>query len=481
MSLQLPANGILSEGKTVFAVFLFALIVRLVFISTLQDGYYFSDSARYETATRHIIEEGYYPVKFNRAPLYPAFLAGIYVSVGEEIIKTRIIQSLMSAAVAALLVLIGFRTGGYWVGVFAGTLWSIYPMGVFVAGTIYPTTLLAFLLALGVFCLLPGNGKRAGLIAVAISGALFGLAALAKPIVVAAILFVTAWLFVFQTEKRILSSGLFILAAVLALTPWTVRNYEIFGRFVPIEARSLDRVVPWTKTKEQLIHEKLMKHALMDAVQKELATGGDPQVEETHRAISKRLQNPPATRPESEVTSTPSAGPAEELPAPKVQTKDLPEIVKSMLVRFPKEFVSFFELYPRRVGFLQQGQRDKARAWKNPRLVENIPFGTKLVNAISAFAVSFLYLFALLGIRAMWLVPGARASLTLYLGMVLSFAGAYALSWGKIRYRIPVDPYIILLSAWGLFWAWGAVFGAQDSPAGTAATRGRNMEQATAN
>jgi hypothetical protein len=38
--------------------------------------------------------------------------------------------------------------------------------------------------------------------------------------------------------------------------------------------------------------------------------------------------------------------------------------------------------------------------------------------------------------------------------MVLSFALGYAVSWGKIRYRIPVDPYIIMLSAWGMTYAW---------------------------
>jgi hypothetical protein len=31
-------------------------------------------------------------------------------------------------------------------------------------------------------------------------------------------------------------------------------------------------------------------------------------------------------------------------------------------------------------------------------------------------------------------------------------------SWGKIRYRVPVDPYIILLSAWGVVAVWNSVF-----------------------
>lgn len=452
-------------------VFLLALVIRIIFIATLQDGYYFSDSARYEEATRHIVAEGQFPREYGRAPLYPVFLAAQYATVGDEILKTRIIQSVLNATVAALLVLIGFRTGGYWVGAFAGGLWSIYPMAVFVSGTVYPATLLAFLLAAAVFCLVPGRGRRAGLAAIGLSGLIFGVAALAKPIVVAAILTVTAWLFAVYKGRRLVTAGLFLLAAIIALTPWTVRNYEVFGKFVPIEARGIDEVAPWAKSQDQVIRDVLLEQAILAKIMEEKATAG-PQGGPVYQALAEQLEEA-AESPETQVEPTLA------LPLPKgVPEKRLPEMIRGIAIRFPGEFLSFFELYPRRVGFLQQQQRDLARAWKNPRLVEEIPFGNSLVNAVSAFAVSFLYIFALLGIRAMWLTRSAREYLFLYLGLVLSFAAGYALSWGKIRYRVPVDPYIILLSAWGVYWAWSAVFGGSEHA--TAAKSGDTAGRATA-
>jgi 4-amino-4-deoxy-L-arabinose transferase-like glycosyltransferase len=329
-------------------------------------------------------------------------------------------------------------------------------MGVFVSGTVYPTTLLAFLLALAVLCLVPGKGGRAGLLAVSASGFIFGVATLAKPIVAAAIVTVAAWLFVLYRGRRLLTVGLFLFTAILALTPWTVRNYEVFGKFVPIEARGIDQVAPWAKTPDQIAQEVLIEQAILAKLKQEKKLG-NPDGGPVYQALAEKLKEA-AENPEPEDTPTLA------LPLPEgVNGKRLPEMIKGMALRFPGEFLSFFELYPRRVGFLKQQQRDLARAWKNPRLVEEIPFGNSLVNAVSAFAVSFLYIFALLGIRAMWLTRSAREYLALYLGMVLSFAAGYALSWGKIRYRVPVDPYIILLSAWGVFWAWGAIFGVKEA------------------
>ena len=77
--------------------------------------------------------------------------------------------------------------------------------------------------------------------------------------------------------------------------------------------------------------------------------------------------------------------------------------------------------------------------------------------AVSMLSVGSLYLFAVVGVASMWRGREKRRELSLFILLVLSFALSYALSWGKIRYRVPVDPYIILLSAWGVVACWNKV------------------------
>jgi hypothetical protein len=47
-----------------------------------------------------------------------------------------------------------------------------------------------------------------------------------------------------------------------------------------------------------------------------------------------------------------------------------------------------------------------------------------------------------------------RRYLTLLWAIILSFAGVYSVFYAKTRYRIPIEPYITILSAYGLQQAW---------------------------
>ena len=63
--------------------------------------------------------------------------------------------------------------------------------------------------------------------------------------------------------------------------------------------------------------------------------------------------------------------------------------------------------------------------------------------------------FAIVGAGAMWLRKDLRRYLTLLLGMI--FSVAYSFFFGKIRYRLPVEPYIIILSAYGIKTTWATL------------------------
>jgi 4-amino-4-deoxy-L-arabinose transferase-like glycosyltransferase len=394
--LQSPANW----RRTLFVIFTAALVIRIAFIFTLQDGYYFADAPIYSAAASHLLEHGEFPENFDRAPLYPIFLAGVYGLIGEGVIIPRIVQSVLGACIAVLLAVIGRKVGGPGVGTIAGVLWCIYTMGIFIAGLTYPTTLVALLLLLGVLCVLSEPCQKRYPAKVALSGLLFGLAALTKPIVLGTVILMTLWILFWRKPGRILLAGIFICTTVATLAPCTIRNAYVYDRLVPIEARALNKATPWAKVPRR---------------------PGESE-NKTWRYIY-RIAN-----------------------------------------RYPAQFVSFFELYPRRVNFLKQEVRDKVHE-RDPRYVKHTSLGSSLVMAVSIVSVGTLYVFALVGAWAVGMKKEKRPEFTLFVVMVMSFALGYALTDGKIRYRIPVDPYIIFVSSWGLMYVWGLLADRKRTPA----------------
>jgi 4-amino-4-deoxy-L-arabinose transferase-like glycosyltransferase len=320
--------------------------------------------------------------------------------------------------------MIGRRLGGVAVGIVAGVLWSIYPMGAFISGIVYPTTLLTILLAGGVLCLVTNPYDNKYPARVCLAGLLFGLSAMAKPIVLGTIICVAFWFALRRSSDRVLLVSIFLLTTLMALMPWSVRNAFVHDRLVPIESRGLAELVPWAEAPETVANNKT----------KAVAT------------VKHGFATPP---------SKPMVNEQPEVLAQPNKNQVWGQFTR-MAKRFPREFMSFFEVYPRRVGYLKQGERDRALK-DNPQLVRYTIFGSDLVMAVSFLSVVPLFITALIGMCVMYKNRDNRHKLVLLGLMIMSFALGYATSWGKIRYRIPVDPYIIILSAWGVVYLWNTV------------------------
>src|SRR5512146_2629317 len=104
-------------------LFVFAALLRIGFVLTLQHGFYFWDSVRYDNAAVHLLQDGTLGSDYNRSPVYPMYLAGVYFVFGRSILVVRIIESLLGAAIAVILAAIGRRLLGPATGFFAGLIW----------------------------------------------------------------------------------------------------------------------------------------------------------------------------------------------------------------------------------------------------------------------------------------------------------------------------------------------------------------------
>jgi 4-amino-4-deoxy-L-arabinose transferase-like glycosyltransferase len=376
--------------RTALVIFVTALLFRGVFVLTLQNGFYFPDSVAYSTAAMSLITNGELGASYDRAPGYAAFLAGIYLFFGESIFAVRIIESLLGAFVAVLIALLARRGGGAEVGALAGVMWSVYPLAVFIVSLVYPTQITMLLLAGGVLCLLPEQDQLSAK-RVFLAGVLWGLGALTIPAVLATAAVTGLWLMYWHPGRRIALVSVLFLGLALTIVPWMIRDYRVYGRVVPVEPRIVEHLP------QIHIEDVELRRSKIDAI----------------------LENP-----------------------------------AKYAFSIGKEFVHFWQVYPDRILMDEPGFREKAHR-KDQRVVTSTIFSTNnLIMAVSILSTGPLFLFAIVGIPAMWFQRELRRYLALLCGTILSFAVAYSFFFTEVRYRIPIEPYIAILSAYGMKKTW---------------------------
>jgi 4-amino-4-deoxy-L-arabinose transferase-like glycosyltransferase len=392
---RITSNMTLSgwPGKLI-CIFAVALVARSIFVLTLQDGFYFPDSVDYSAAAMALITKGEFGEFYRRSPAYPVFLAGIYALFGQTIVAVRMVEALLGACLSVVIAVISKRIAGVQVGALAGLLWSFYPIGIFLAGLMYPTGVATLLLACAVLCIVTKADQELAPRRAVCGGILFGLAALTVPVALATIIASTFWITYWHRARRLLLTSLFLLGAALPVAIWTVRNFDVYGRFVLIEPQMAEKIPP--------------------LVQAQRDHGGY----KSGDRLNGILDNPGA-----------------------------------FARRFIREFCYFWELYPHRLFMNSPNSRENMHE-KDARVVRETVFGTSWTTLISVLSVGPVFFFALIGTAAMGFQKDRRPHLSLLCGTILSFAVAYSFFYGKMRYRVPVEPYIIMLSAYGLRSVW---------------------------
>ena len=377
--------------RALLFIFVAALFIRGVFVLSLQDGFYFWDSISYTRAAGNLLSAGEFPETFQRSPGYPVFLAALFAVFGNSILAIRLVESVTGALLAVVIAMLGKRVGGVGVGALAGVLWSIYPLGIFIAGLVYPNGLMTMLLACGALCLLPESHKNLSRKRVFVGGVLLGAAALTVSAGLATIVMISLWLVYWGRPHRLMFATLFILGAALTIVPWTVRNFHVHGRLVAIEPR-IERHLP-------------------------------------------RVAGSPGDDPDNRVKGI--------LRRPDV-----------FAARFAREFLHFWQLYPDRIGMSRQHVRDRFHQ-QDSRIVKDTIFGmNRLINLVSILSTLPLFVFGIIGTIAMGLRKEQRRELSMLWTMILSFSLGYSLFFTQMRYRIPIEPYIVILSAYGLAETW---------------------------
>lgn len=346
----------------------------------------FPDEVRYRRIALSLVQGKGYDSAFT-APVYPLFLTGVYSVFGDSHLVVRIVQAIIGTISVLIIYLLGKIIFSVGVGLTAASLSAVYPLFIFFTGLLLTETLFILLFLCLIYLLQKMLLERKTSYAV-LSGILSGVCILIKPVLTYFLpLFFLILFLVSKDKKRVMGNGfLLFIMIAMVLSPWIGRNYLRFGAFIP------------------------------------LTTGGGMTLYESN--------NPRAT-----------GGPACENIVWTPEMKGMNEI--ELDGYFKEEAIKFISNHPKR--FLNLAVIKFLRFWSLiPNAREYTSLFYRAISLLSYGPVLLLAIFGLIRSRKMWL-----KLIPLYLPIIF-FSLVHLVILGSIRYRLPLDPYLILFASYGI-------------------------------
>ncbi|HEY1350697.1 MAG TPA: glycosyltransferase family 39 protein [Ktedonobacteraceae bacterium] len=223
-----------------------ALCVRILYNVTVARAYVPAyDSAQYQQIGLHLIDEHCFCLHpfittAYRPPLWPMLIAALSLPFGRADIYARLFLCGLGAGTCLLLFLFARDLFGRRSGLVAGLSAALFPTLFIYDGWLYTEALYTFLLLALCLCLLHiqrSQGRRTGLWL--LCGVLLALLALTRPNGLLLLGLLWLWTLWLLWRKRLHTRALRNAALATAIAcvligPWTLRNYLLTQRFLPV-------------------------------------------------------------------------------------------------------------------------------------------------------------------------------------------------------------------------------------------------------
>ncbi len=443
-------------GAVIFTV---ALAVRLGWVLTLGNSVSWPDEREFIGIARHLLAgDGYIGPSYRANPILPLYLAAMFSLFGKGLAAARIGQSLVGALTCVLLYRIGTRVAGRTAGVVAGAVLAVYLPHIYLSGVFYVECLFTFFIALSVLLAITAAGGAHPYRWALACGISCGLAVLTRPVFTAVVpALCAAWIYAGWPawRRHLAACAVCVLGCAAVILPWTVRNRVVYGRWVPVasgfytalwqgnnvlaEGDADDRFFwdsePWQRRLQEL-----------DPATREHLRSTYADIERRSRALEKQLGD-------QFLATDQILG-----PVALAQISANPGHTLRLAGRKVRTLFSAFTDTDTDNAVTSPGYRMAAAAVYYPVL---------------AFAIAG----ALLGLRQ------SRAMAIIY-AVVVAQVALYALLTACTRFRLPLDPYLILFAAIALtrlpigarvIWKRAAAAGAPYVAEREEAPRGRNV------
>lgn len=173
----------------------------------------------------------------HAGPLYPAILAVFYAVVGHRPEWVVYLHVGFDIIAGLCIYMVGARLFHPWIGALAAAALFLYPAYWTYDPRIRSESLLTCLFSAWLWAMVVCRSST-GIFSFVGSGLLAGLTILCKPvaIVLAIVLIGFAWLGTDAVRVRTARATIYLLACLLVVLPWTLRNYRAFDLVIPVSA-----------------------------------------------------------------------------------------------------------------------------------------------------------------------------------------------------------------------------------------------------
>jgi 4-amino-4-deoxy-L-arabinose transferase-like glycosyltransferase len=206
-----------------------ALTIRLAFAFWMPLEVPWPDGREYMAVGQSLLEQGSYGTQTLRAPGYPTFIALVAATLGSDLRTLRVVEAVLGTLTVALIGVIGAGVFGAAAGMLAMGMAAIHPVLAFLPSTQYSESFMVFVVVAG-FGAAFAAWRRETIGMWILAGALFGVAMLIRPNVLMLLPGLVLG-FVLASLRgighRVATALLFTVAAVVVVTPWTIRNHAV--------------------------------------------------------------------------------------------------------------------------------------------------------------------------------------------------------------------------------------------------------------
>jgi len=239
------AKGIKDNRKILILFFIVAWVLRIAYLSSRAErliifGWidWWDEMAQNFLIGRGFLAEnpfgGSQPFYALRGPIFPVFLLFNHLLFGNNFFLIKVMICLLNALTIFLIYDIAKGIFEKKIGLFAAAISAVFPTFIYFSIVSAPDILATFLLAITISLLLRGSRNNSYLIN-AIGGIALGLTILCRSAYIAFLPFVLFWQgFVASSSSRGRKSVIIFLFTLLTMMPWVVRNYRIMHAFIPL-------------------------------------------------------------------------------------------------------------------------------------------------------------------------------------------------------------------------------------------------------
>ena len=217
------------------AIWAVGVVVRLAFIGLEPATAPVADETMWLMALKRIPAAHFSPFSnfpiFN-PPLYPYFLAAMNAVFG-SLAAIKVAQALIGSLLIPAVSRVAFRVFGPRAAVAAACFAAFYPELIWYSAHFWCETLFLSILWWAIERVMAAD-DGSSIRTAAVAGALFGLAVLTRETILYLIPLAAMWLAWSKPSRRPILALTLMAATSLVVAPWTARNWIQFGAFIPV-------------------------------------------------------------------------------------------------------------------------------------------------------------------------------------------------------------------------------------------------------